>query len=478
MTATPNSTVLGQNVMWSGTLTALHGYNTSVNLICAGTAPGTCTFNPSSLVPTSGGAAFTLTVGNATTATFNFNIQGSDGTLIHTQAVTLTVGTDVTWSATGSSAVTVEAGQSATYNFSAAPIGGATFSGTVSFACANLPALTSCSFNPASIAAGAGTTPVTLTIATTGPNQGSPMTRRNSIVGTLYPLPSDKHNPSVSGPGSGKPGGIGVALAWLLTLPVAGVFWAGIARRKRDRERDWEHGDVIAGSIVLVWLLVLVSCGGALSGGGGTQPLAVTVSPSIASVVIGGQQQFTANQSVTWSVTGGNNGTINASSGLYTAPGVIPSPPSVTVTATSSVAGASPGSATVTITNSAVTVTVSPASANVFADEAGNTWAASATQQQFTAAVNNGTSQNVTWAVTGGSANGTIDANGLYTSPAVVPNPVLIAVTATSAQAIAPGSATANIEAATAVGTYSNIQVTATASGGTGHGIVVALTVN
>jgi hypothetical protein len=142
------------------------------------------------------------------------------------------------------------------------------------------------------------------------------------------------------------------------------------------------------------------------------------------------------------------------------------------------VAGASPGSATVTITNSAVTVTVSPASANVFADEAGNTWAASATQQQFTAAVNNGTSQNVTWAVTGGSANGTIDANGLYTSPAVVPNPVLIAVTATSAQAIAPGSATANIEAATAVGTYSNIQVTATASGGTGHGIVVALTVN
>jgi hypothetical protein len=50
----------------------------------------------------------------------------------------------------------VLAGQSASYTFSAAPVGGGTFSSAVSFACANLSALTSCGFSPASIAAGAG----------------------------------------------------------------------------------------------------------------------------------------------------------------------------------------------------------------------------------------------------------------------------------------------------------------------------------
>jgi hypothetical protein len=210
----------------------------------------------------------------------------------------------------------------------------------------------------------------------------------------------------------------------------------------------------------------------------------VTVTPTNANVSLNGQQQFAAtvnnstNQTVSWTVPGGSlNGTIDAGSGLYTAPDALP-PGAVTVTATSAVAGSSPGPATVTVTNSAVTVTVSPASANVFADEAGNTWPASATQQQFTATVNNGNSQSVTWSVTGGSANGTIDANGLYTAPAGVPNPASVAVTATSVLATAPGSATANIETATAVGTYSNIQVLATALGGTRHGIVVALTVN
>ena len=82
----------------------------------------------------------------------------------------LTVGTDVMWTDTGSATATVAAGQSASYTFSASPVGGAAFSSGVSFGCATLPALTSCGFSPGSIAAGAGTTTVTLTIATTGPN--------------------------------------------------------------------------------------------------------------------------------------------------------------------------------------------------------------------------------------------------------------------------------------------------------------------
>jgi hypothetical protein len=424
--------------------------------------------NPLSLLPSAGGAAFTVTAGNATTGTFNFNVQGSDGTLTHMQAVHLTVGTDVTWTDAGGGAVTVQAGESANYNFLASPVGGATFSATVSFACANLPALSSCSFSPPSITAGAGTTAVTVTISTTGPNEGSGSKSRNSFAGGRYVIGGDQETMR---PGLRSPNAP-VALGWLLTFPVAALGMMAIGRKGKRRDL------VVGWSIVLLWLAILVACGGAVGGGGGTQPQLVTVSPAIATVVTGGQQKFTASQSVTWAVSGGSaNGTIDGS-GLYTAPGAVPNPPSFAVTATSAAAGSSPGSAMVTVTNPSVTVTVSPASASAFANETGNTWPVSATQQQFTATVNNASDQSVTWAVAGGNANGTIDANGLYTSPAVVPIPASVAVTATSTQTTAPGSATVNVEPATAVGTYPNIQVTATAAGGAAHSGVVSLTVN
>ena len=471
ITATPNSTVLGQNVTWSGTLTALNGYNTTVNLSCAGTPPGTCALNPSSLLPTAAGAPFTVTVGNATPATFAFNIQGTDGTLTHSQPVNLTVGTDVMWSGTGPTTATVAAGQSATYSFLAAPIGASTFSGTVVFACGNLPALTSCTFNPTSIAAGAGTTSVTLTLATTGPNQNPMSSRRHPASGAV-------RMPRGPGPASQKPRPL--VLLWLQTSPIAGLLWIGIARPKLTGRIA-----IAVCTFALAWLLVLAGCGGALSGGGGTQsPVTVTVSPQNINVALNGQQQFTAtvnnstNQGVSWTVPGGSlNGTINAASGLYTAPAAVPAG-AVTVTATSAVAGSTPGSATVTVTNPQVTVTVSPTAANVFANEAGNSWPVSATQQQFTATVSGGNSQAVTWAVTGGNANGTIDANGLYSSPGVVPTPSSVTVTATSTLATASQSATANIETPTALGTYPNIQVAATAAGGSAHSIAVSLTVD
>jgi hypothetical protein len=60
VTETPNATVAGQNVTWNGTLTALNGYNSSVSLSCVGAAPGTCTVNPQSLVPTASGAVVVL----------------------------------------------------------------------------------------------------------------------------------------------------------------------------------------------------------------------------------------------------------------------------------------------------------------------------------------------------------------------------------------------------------------------------------
>jgi hypothetical protein len=391
VTASPASTVLGQNVFWSGTLTSLHGYGSSVALSCVGTVPGTCSVSPSSLVPTASGAAITVMVGNASTGTFNFNVQATDGTLTHSQGVSLTVGTDVNWSNTGSTTVTVEAGQSATYSFSAAPVGGATFSGTVTFACGNLPALTSCSFNPATLAAGTETTAVTATILTTGPISGSGSDRRRLR--------------GFSVPDSAKSGRFGIALGWSMTIPMASIFLAGIVclerrtdRRTRNARRCDRSAVLLGCCLAFAGLLLLAACGGLGAGGGGQGPPAVTV-------------------------------------------------------------------------------TVSPGSASVYADEVGNTWPVSATQEQFSAVVNNGSSQTVTWAVTGGAANGTVDANGLYTSPAVAPSPASATVTATSSQASGPGSATVNVKTATAVGSYSNVQVLATAAGGTGHADVVTLVV-
>jgi subtilase family serine protease len=119
------------------------------------------------------------------------------------------------------------------------------------------------------------------------------------------------------------------------------------------------------------------------------------------------------------------------------------------------------GGGSTTSTPPPVTVSVTPNTSQMYANEAGNTWPASATQQQFSATVNNSTSQTVTWAVTGGSANGTISSSGLYTAPATVPNPAAVTVTATSSAASSPGSATVNVLTPTALGTYT---VTATAT--------------
>ena len=187
-----------------------------------------------------------------------------------------------------------------------------------------------------------------------------------------------------------------------------------------------------------------------------TAAVSVTISPTTATVLAGGTQQFTAtvqntsNTAVTWQVngvTGGNTtvGTIS-SSGLYTAPTVVPSPATVTVTAVSQADTTKSASALVTITPAAaVSVTISPTTATVLA---GGT-------QQFTATVQNTSNTAVTWqvnGVTGGNATvGTISSSGLYTAPTVVPSPATVTVTAVS-QADPTKSASAQVTITPAIG--------------------------
>jgi DNA-binding beta-propeller fold protein YncE len=194
------------------------------------------------------------------------------------------------------------------------------------------------------------------------------------------------------------------------------------------------------------WLAALgVILTGCHSTTGSTISTTVTLNTTSATVAVSSSAQFAAavvgptDTSVIWqvnSVTGGDSvhGTINTS-GLYTAPAVVPVPNTVTVTAVSNADQTVSASATVTI-DSGIRVTVSPTSVSV---GTGETF-------PFTAVVTGTSITTVTWVVcqvnsststacvpdtTG--AFGTIDALGNYKAPLTVPaaNPVIIQAVST-----------------------------------------------
>lgn len=180
--------------------------------------------------------------------------------------------------------------------------------------------------------------------------------------------------------------------------------------------------------------LTLTSCGGG-GGGGATPPptngntvLAVTVYPGSASVPVNGIVKFTAflasapTTTFTWAVSGG--GTINSSTGVYTAPASLPSPATVTVTATPAANTSLSGRATINLA-AAQGVLVSPAGLAVRAG----------TIETFTATVN-GAAVAPEWEVNGvvggDSVHGTIDGSGNYTSPLTPPPNGSAVITAVS----------------------------------------------
>src|SRR5271166_743663 len=185
----------------------------------------------------------------------------------------------------------------------------------------------------------------------------------------------------------------------------------------------------------------------------------VSVSPPTAQVSAGGQQQFSAavtgstNTSVKWTVsgtgcTGAACGSISTS-GLYSAPGSVPAPPTVTITAIPVAAPSRSGTATVTIAVATSQITVSPSSPQV---KPGG-------QVQFTASGPG--SGVVIWSASGsgcsGISCGSINGNGLYTAPATAPSPATVVVTATSLSNL-------SISGSTTVTISSNTQVSVTVS--------------
>jgi hypothetical protein len=192
----------------------------------------------------------------------------------------------------------------------------------------------------------------------------------------------------------------------------------------------------VAGVILLATVSLLASCGKTSTIPPPTPPPSslgpVTIFPGSASVPVTQQVQLTAFLSsaptakFTWSLSGGSaNGTIDANTGIYTAPASVPSSASVTITATDSASSGTTGTATLTITAAQAIVvglvdTTSPTGTpgpSVVPLAAGVTQAFSASS--------GGTHISPTWEVNGTAGgdveHGTISAdengNGVYVAP-------------------------------------------------------------
>jgi hypothetical protein len=226
--------------VFNGTLTASSSYSSPVNLRCAGAVPLTCTASPSSLTPTSAGAAFTVTASNDTENHFNFTIDGNGtdaGRLHRSTSVELIVGFNFVIN-NDSPAQTISAGQSASYNLDAVPLGnGSVFPANVMLSCsgAGMPPLSTCAFTPAQVASGLGTTNLVLKISTTAASTKSARLENKS------------------------------PLLWYdLSLSLAGVVALGRLHKTRTkRKRIYLRLGVLG--VVLVFL---TACGNGSSGGG------------------------------------------------------------------------------------------------------------------------------------------------------------------------------------------------------------------
>jgi DNA-binding beta-propeller fold protein YncE len=208
--------------------------------------------------------------------------------------------------------------------------------------------------------------------------------------------------------------------------------------------RDWK----LAAAIFAI--LVIPGCGS------NTPKIAVTVTPSTATVEPNGSEQFTATvtgtstQTVTWEVctaspTANPTPTCNSSAlgavtstGLYTAPPVVPFPATIDVVATSVVDTNDFGVSVVTI-DSGIRVKIIPATYSCTATSPiPPTSASMQTGESYalTACVTGTANTQVTWSVNsiagGNTTLGFITPGGVYTAPS--PTPGTVTITATSSQ--------------------------------------------
>jgi hypothetical protein len=228
--------------------------------------------------------------------------------------------------------------------------------------------------------------------------------------------------------------------------------------------------------------LSLLGCGGGSASVISPPPSApqppsvtVTVTPTTGSVLLGNSQTLgatvtnTTDTSVTWSVNnipGGSPsmGTIT-SLGVYTAPTDLPSPASIEVTATSQADSSKSATAQITVTSD-IAISVVPPNASI---ELG------AAEAFYSAIISAGhPDKSVRWSLSGAAcpvACGTVDLNGNYTAPGILPSTATATITA---QSVADPSKQAS--AVVTITSSFRIQVTAPQSVSAGGSATIVAT--
>jgi hypothetical protein len=425
------------------TVNPANGFSGSVALAVTSTLPTgvTASFNPTSTGTTS---VLTLTASGSATASgpTTVTVTGTSGSLTHTTTIALTVNPPPSFTlAAAPGSVSIAQGANGTSTVTVTP--GTGFTGSVSLAVTStLPSGVTASFNPASTsttsvltltASGSATTGGPTTVTITG-TSGS-VTQTTTVGLTVFGItvPGMLAAPAAANPGqststimmispsgastfasnvtytcsSGLPTGAscsfnptqinagGSAQSVTITVQTSGPFTgaAGSAQREKDRPK-------LRSQNRRVWL-----------------PLSLPMAGIVLVGLFGKglpRRYKIAGLCLALALTGF----------LVACGGGSSSPP--------------------------VTVSVSPSTVNTLYPSLSG---APAQTQQFSATVNNSTSQTVTWAVSG-TGNGSIDASGLYTAPATLPSPnSAITVSATSASATSPGTATVSLLAPTPAGT-------------------------
>lgn len=153
ITSSPSSLIAapGGSAASTTTLTAIAGFNGSVDLDCTGLPAGiTCTFNPDPVTPT---ASSTLTVdvnGSVPEAIYNFQITGTAATFtrVFDMSINVTTAQDFQFACNPTS-ITAAQGGSGTTTCTVTSIN--SYNTAVNLTCSNLPANVTCTFNPSQV---------------------------------------------------------------------------------------------------------------------------------------------------------------------------------------------------------------------------------------------------------------------------------------------------------------------------------------
>jgi hypothetical protein len=250
--------ISGRQTLWTApggqapvtlTLTSLYGYSGTIDFSCdlSALAAALCSVSPNNPITLASGSTVPVTVtiktpNDAAPGTYNLEINSLEngGILGHSLGVALTIGQDfVLTSSTPSQ--TVRAGQTTgAYNLTVQPIG-ASFNAPVTLACTKgLPAGSQCNFSPSTpITPGASAINVVMSISTQGSSAAMNKIFRRTVV-----------------------------LAASLFMP--GLLWV-FGSAHRQRKSGSKLCRLLASTMALPLLLILISCSGVSSqGGGGT----------------------------------------------------------------------------------------------------------------------------------------------------------------------------------------------------------------